>query len=55
MCDFAAMPESELDALLATVDVGEVWGVGGRISARLRTMGVETVKALRDAPPAWLW
>ncbi|NMM38599.1 MAG: Y-family DNA polymerase [Glaciimonas sp.] len=54
VCDFAAMTESELDTLFATIDVGEVWGVGGRISARLRAMGVKTVKALRDASPAWL-
>lgn len=34
------------------IDVGEVWGVGRRISAKLRTMGINTVQDLRDAPPS---
>ncbi len=38
--------------LLAGIDVGEVWGVGSRISKRLRPMGIETVKDLRDACPS---
>lgn len=42
VCDFNSMPERDLDAILATIDVGEVWGVGGKISARMREMGVET-------------
>lgn len=54
VCDFNAIPEPELDKLFASIDVGEVWGVGGRIGVRLREMGIETVKALRDAPTALL-
>ncbi|MDO8652703.1 MAG: Y-family DNA polymerase [Undibacterium sp.] len=48
VCDFNAIPEPELDKLFASIDVGEVWGVGGRIGTRLREMGIETVKALRE-------
>jgi DNA polymerase V len=54
VCDLSAMPAGEQDALLATIDVGEVWGVGPRIAPRLKTAGIETVRALRDASPAWL-
>ncbi|MBD8129315.1 translesion error-prone DNA polymerase V subunit UmuC [Pantoea agglomerans] len=32
--------------LMALVDIGEVWGVGGRIAKRLRTMGINNVLEL---------
>lgn len=54
VCDLSAMPPREQDALLASIDVGDVWGVGPRIAPRLHLAGIGTVKALRDAPPAWL-
>lgn len=54
VCDLAAMPASQLDALLSAIDVGEVWGVGRRISQHLNAAGIHTVKALRDTPTAWL-
>ncbi len=54
VCDLAAMPASQLDALLSTIEVGEVWGVGRRISQHLSAAGIHTVKALRDTPTAWL-
>ncbi|WP_254776354.1 hypothetical protein [Nitrosomonas sp. Nm34] len=28
VCDLAAIPSSQLDALLTAIEVGEVWGVG---------------------------
>ena len=34
--------------LLALADVGEVWGIGRKISARLKTMGVATALQLAD-------
>ncbi|MET3120019.1 DNA polymerase V [Undibacterium sp. GrIS 1.8] len=50
VCDFNAIPEPDLSALFATIAVGEVWGVGGRLSARLQEMNINTVQELRDAP-----
>ncbi len=49
VCDFTAMPERELDALFARIEVDEVWGVGRKISARLEEMRLLTVQDLRTA------
>ncbi|SFL94124.1 Y-family DNA polymerase [Nitrosomonas communis] len=54
VCDLAAMPSSQMDALLSVIEVGEVWGVGRRISQQLHAVGIHTVKALRDTSTAWL-
>ncbi|MCZ2148203.1 MAG: Y-family DNA polymerase [Bryobacterales bacterium] len=54
VCDLAALPPAELDALLDGIDVGEVWGVGYRGTPRLKALGLDNVKALRDADPKWL-
>lgn len=51
VCDFTRLEEAELSALFAKIDVGEVWGVGRKIDARLRAMGVTTVACLRNADP----
>lgn len=49
VCDFTVMSEAKLSNLFANIPVDEVWGVGRRISDRLREMGIETVRDLRDA------
>lgn len=49
VCDFGRMDAAELDALLARIDVGEVWGVGRRLSGKLAARGIATVRDLRDA------
>jgi len=49
VCDFTMMPAADLDALLARIDVGEVWGVGRKLTPRLQAMGIGTVRDLRDA------
>lgn len=54
VCDLAAMPSNHLEALLSLIEVGEVWGVGRRISQHLNAAGIHTVKALRDTPTDWL-
>ena len=52
VCDFNAMSAMELDALLAQIEVGEVWGVGRRSTSRLQQMGINTVLELKQAQPA---
>ena len=43
VCNLSALPQEELDAVLAATPVGEVWGIGRRISAQLIEGGVTTV------------
>lgn len=54
VCDLTALPEHEVDALLAQVEVGEVWGVGRRLRDRLTTNGIETALALKRAPASFV-
>lgn len=49
VCDFGRLSESERSALFARISVGEVWGVGRRLSAQLSEQGITTVEALRTA------
>ena len=49
VCDFTTMRPDELSLLFDGIDVGEVWGVGRKIGARLNAMGIDTVRQLRDA------
>jgi DNA polymerase V len=52
VCDLHAIQRSERVKLMAKIDVGEVWGVGRRVAARLNEMGIYTVLDLRNAKPA---
>lgn len=49
VCDFTTMSQTALDALFERIEVGEVWGIGRKINARLEAMGIRTVRQLRDA------
>ena len=49
--DYGLLSTSEQSTLLESIDVGEVWGVGGRITARLNRRGITHVLALREADP----
>jgi len=51
VCDFSTMSEPQLSRLFGGIDVGEVWGVGRKIHARLAVLGINTVQQLRDADP----
>lgn len=51
VCDFGTMPDCELTSLFDRVSVGEVWGVGRKIAARLDELGIQTVRDIRDADP----
>lgn len=48
VCNLAALPTSDLDAVLAATDVGEVWGVGPRIGKQLKAAGICSVLDLRQ-------
>jgi DNA polymerase V len=52
VCNLSALPQEELDAVLAATAVGEVWGIGRRISAQLIEGGITTVLNLVRADPA---
>lgn len=49
VCDFGRMNEQERSALFASIPVGEVWGVGPRITQKLLSMRIQTVEGLRTA------
>lgn len=49
VCDFTTFTPEALDDLFARIEIGEVWGVGRQLKARLVTMGIRTVRQLRDA------
>lgn len=51
VCDFTTMTEPQIIQLFAGIDVGEVWGVGRKIEARLANMDITTVLQLREADP----
>lgn len=47
--DFGRLSAPERRALFARIPVGEVWGVGRRLSAQLADQGITTVEDLRTA------
>jgi DNA polymerase V len=52
VCNLEALAASDLDALFAVTEVGEVWGVGRRIGQQLRDAGVNTVLDLARLSPS---
>jgi DNA polymerase V len=51
VCDLTAKSEDEMDALFASIEVGEVWGVGRKIHEKLNTLGIRSVLDLKRADP----
>lgn len=51
VCNFNDLPERELDALLAGIAASEVWGIGRRLTEKLRDMNIHTALDLKRAPP----
>ena len=49
VCDFGILSDQERTRLFSALPVGEVWGVGRRLSAWLAERGIATVEALRIA------
>lgn len=50
--DLEAVDVATESALLASISVDEVWGIGRRMNDQLTAMGITTVVALRDADSA---
>lgn len=51
VCDLNAMSFEERDSWFSTIEVSEVWGVGRKLSERLKALGISTVQGLRNANP----
>ncbi len=51
VCNLAALPSSDFDAVLAATEVGDIWGVGRRISAQLNDQGITTALQLAEMDP----
>ena len=49
VCDLTALTDAQRQQWMAKIEVGEVWGVGRRIAARLQTMGIRSVLDLATA------
>lgn len=52
VCNLAALPASDLDAVLAATAIGEVWGIGRRISKQLNDEGITNILELVQIDPA---
>lgn len=49
VCDLTVLTDEERQHWMAKIEVGEVWGVGRKIAARLQTMGIRSVLDLATA------
>ena len=52
VCNLGALQRAEVDQLLGSTDVGDVWGVGRRIGEQLRGAGIVTALDLARLDPA---
>jgi DNA polymerase V len=46
--------QTELDTILEKLEVGEIWGIGSRLSTFLAKRGIYTAAQLRDQPDLWI-
>jgi DNA polymerase V len=54
VCNFNTMQASEINPILNEIEVGEVWGVGRRLSVKLNQLGIHTVLQLKEADTEYL-
>ena len=52
VCDLSKIKESEINQIMANIDVSEVWGVGVKTSIKLKKMGINSVLDLKQTNPA---
>ncbi|OYV47446.1 MAG: DNA polymerase V subunit UmuC [Halothiobacillus sp. 20-53-49] len=51
VCDLTALAEHQIDRLMGSIEVGEVWGVGRKLNEQLQTLGIHSVLDLKRADP----
>jgi DNA polymerase V len=51
VCDLGTLPGPDLEALLASIEVREVWGVGRKTAIKLAAQNIVTVADLKAADP----
>jgi DNA polymerase V len=54
VCNFNALTDEALTNILAGLPVGEVWGVGRKLSPKLKAIGIHTALDLKQANPEHL-
>lgn len=50
VCDLSRLGADQLREVMASTDVGEVWGIGRQISAQLKERGVKSVQDFVELP-----
>lgn len=51
VCNFNEMDDNALNGLMAKIEVGNVWGIGKRLAAKLNAIGTHTALDLKQATP----
>lgn len=51
VCDFTSMSQAEVNAMMQQLSLSKVWGIGGKLEAKLNKLGVHDVLRLKRADP----
>jgi len=54
VCDFGRLNDQQISTLFGSMEVGEVWGIGRRITAKLQQLDIETIEDLRRADTEYI-
>ena len=51
VCDLVTMPEAELNSIMDSLKLSDVWGIGKRLERRMNARGIHNVLKLKNADP----
>ncbi|HSH85769.1 MAG TPA: Y-family DNA polymerase [Methylophilus sp.] len=51
VCDLVTMPEAELNSIMESLKLSDVWGIGKRLEKRMNARGIHNVLKLKNADP----